>query len=226
MVHFRRSLISVLLGFSVLPCIAADIEFVTQELPWAVVDKPYAPPPLEIRSSGACPLGGVSYAVVSGVLPPGIQFSRLGAISGVPLHTGTWEIAVRVSNGCTWTAKHFFLVVSGAPILSVSPAALVIQDTNEHTVRVSATWPKLIYTITSSAAWLTAIPERGFTPREGSALDADFVRVYVDPKGLPPGRHSARLMFSAWQGATQPAVEVVLVIRRASSESPTNVSPP
>src|SRR5437868_6941240 len=57
------------------PMRAADIEFVTQEMPWAVLDKAYSPPPLEARTSGACPSGGISYAVISGVLPPGLELS-------------------------------------------------------------------------------------------------------------------------------------------------------
>ena len=65
--------------FSVLPPLdAADIEFVTPELPWAILHKGYAPPPLAARASGACPLGGISFAVVSGELPPGLHLSRLG----------------------------------------------------------------------------------------------------------------------------------------------------
>src|SRR6185503_13836373 len=84
------------------PLHGADIEFVTQELPWAVLRKGYSPSPLETRSSGACPLGGIGYAIVSGELPPGLQLSRLGYLSGTPLEPGSFEIAVRVSNGCTW----------------------------------------------------------------------------------------------------------------------------
>ena len=226
-----KILILVLFGLSVPSRThAADIEFVTQELPWAVVDKPYSPPPLETRSSGACPLGGVGYAVVSGVLPPGIQFSRLGVISGTPRRTGSWEIAVRVSNGCTWTARHYVLVVTGAPVLSVTPAVLavqgkVVEGRGVQPLRVSATWPMLPYTVASSAEWLAATPERGFTPRQGSALDADFVQVRTNPGGLPPGRHTAKLTFSAWQAAPV-VVEVQVVIAPASTGIPTSVSQP
>jgi len=221
-------LILLLLGGEVLSSApGADIEFLTQELPWGVVDKPYSPPPLETRSSGACPSGGVGFAVVSGTLPPGIQFSRLGALRGTPLRTGSWEIAVRVSNECTWTARHFVLVVTGAPVLTVSPQRLVFeQGFNEQELRVSSTWPRLNYSVTTSVPWLKAEPARGFTPREGSGLDADFVRVIVDPKGLSPGRHTAQLAFSAWQAATQPMVEVQVVIAPAPSGSPTSASQP
>ena len=57
--------------FAVLPSLsAADIEFVTQELPWAIADKPYSPPPLAIRASGRCPSGGIGFSVVGGEVPP------------------------------------------------------------------------------------------------------------------------------------------------------------
>lgn len=222
-----KILISVLLAFSVpSPASAADIEFATQELPWAIVDKPYSPPPLEARSSGACPLGGVAYVVVSGVLPPGTQLSRLGVISGTPRRTGSWEVAVRVSNGCTWTARHYVLVVTGAAVLTVTPTAIVLEGAATATLRVSATWPKLTYSVTSNAAWLTATAERGFTPREGSALDADFVQVRTNAVKLPPGRHFAQLTFSAWQAAAPFVVEVQLVIPPASTGIPTSASQP
>src|SRR5215471_3275154 len=87
-----------------------EIEFVTEELPWAVVDKGYSPPALEVRVSGMCPLGGVNYAVVSGALPPGVQLSRLGYFSGTPLHTGSFPVTIRATNGCSWTGRRFTLV--------------------------------------------------------------------------------------------------------------------
>ena len=194
--------------------VAADVEFVTPDLLWAIADKPYSPPPLEARSSGACPLGGLGFAVVSGSLPPGIQLSRLGYFSGTPLRIGSWEFAVRVSNGCTWTARHYVIVVTGAPVLTVVPTKVEFSGTTamENAVQVSSTWPKQSYSITSSAPWLKIDPEQGFTPRQGSALTGDSVRIRVDLTGLKPGRHSATLTFSAWQAANVPVVDVELTI--------------
>ena len=190
------------------PLYSADVEFVTQELPWAVVDRAYAPPPLEARTSGACNSGGISYVVVSGALPPGLQLSRLGYFSGVPLRTGSFEIAVRVSTGCSWTARHFNLVSTGAPLLSATPAKLEfvssVKDAKflEQVIHVAATWPKLAYRVTSNADWLTAAAERGFTPRESSALASDAVHVRIDPSHLPPGKHQAVVSLSGWQAET------------------------
>jgi hypothetical protein len=202
------------------PVHAADIEFITQELPWAAVDRPYSPPPLQTRSSGACTSGGVGYTVVSGSLPPGVSLSSLGYFSGTPLRTGSWEFAVRVSNGCTWTARHFVLVVSGAPILTVEPRSVTFAtgQTLLQTLRVAATWPKLGYTVTSSAGWLKADPDHGFTPRQGSALAFDSVRLRVEPAGLKPGRYFATLTFTAWQALEAPVVSVELVIPEEGSD--------
>lgn len=218
MASFTTRLPLVLCLLTVLPilCFAADIEFVTTELPWAVVDRPYSPPPLAARASGACPLGGVGFAVVSGGLPPGLDLSRLGYFSGTPLRTGTFEFAVRVSNGCTWTAHHFALTVTGAPILSISPTKISFRwkqgspSPAAQVLRVSSTWPRQTYSVSSDAVWLRAIPEHGFTPRESSAMAEDFVSVSVDTKGLRAGKYSADLYVSGWEVVSAPVVHVEL----------------
>ena len=202
-----------------LPVRAADVEFVTEELPWAVVDKGYGPPPLEARTSGKCTSGGISYSVVAGELPPGLQLSRSGYISGVPLRAGNFEIAVRVATGCSWTTKHFVLVSTGAPVISGTPLKLEFrartgqaQAPPQEVVHVSATWPRLTYQVTSSAEWLTANPEHGFTPREGSAMADDAVHVRVDPSHLKPGRYQAVIAVSAWQALEALRVAVELTV--------------
>jgi len=222
---------------------AADIEFITQELPWAIVDKGYAPPPLEARGSGRCPSGGISYALVSGELPPGVRMSRLGYLSGVPTRRGSFEIIVRVTNGCTWTTKHFTLTAAGAPILSGSPQALEFQWSlsgpapEQQVVHVTATWERLAYQATSNVAWLTSTPEQGFTrpqgsprpqdlPRGGSKPDhdddtggtagtGDAVYVRAEPKDLKPGRYEGLVTVSAWQAAEALRIPVVLTVFEA-----------
>ena len=206
------------------PVRAADIEFVTEELPWAVVDKGYAPPPLEARASGACPSGGISYAVVSGMLPPGLELSRAGYLSGIPSQTGPYEIAVRVSNGCTWTTKHFILTVAGAPGLWATPPTLEFRwslgqtlgqtaAAEEQLVRVSATWGRLPYQVTSNAEWLTATPVLGFTRPQDSPTAEDTVRVRVDAKHLKAGRYEGVVTVSAWQAweALRIAVQMTVI---------------
>jgi hypothetical protein len=211
--------ISVLLNaFVLLLFNTTEIEFVTVDLPWAVPEKGYEAPPLEVRVSGSCPIGGVGYAVVSGVLPPGIQLSRLGYFSGSPLHTGEFPFTVRASDGCGSTTKQFKLVVTGAPVLTVTPAKVWFEtkageNPPEKDVRVSATWPRLAYRLTvSNAAWLTATPEHGSTPRDGSAMAQDIVHVRVDTVGLKPGHYSASITVSCWQMAQPARIDVELVV--------------
>src|SRR5260370_41978858 len=77
---------------------AAEVEFVTTDLPWAAVHRGYAPPPLDARVSGKCPSGGLGYSVVSGALPPGGVPSGLGYFSGGPPRTGTFRLIFRPQN--------------------------------------------------------------------------------------------------------------------------------
>jgi BACON domain-containing protein len=196
-----------------------EIEFITEELPWAVIEKGYSPAPLEVRVSGMCPLGGIGYSVVSGALPPGVQLSRLGYFSGTPVRNGSFNFIIRAANGCAWTGKRFSMVVTGAAVFSVTPARLEFRHTvgadapAEQVVHVSATWPNLPYQVTvSSADWLKAAPEHGYTPRAGSALAEDLVRVRVDPGRMKPGHYSGSLTISAWQALEAPQVTVELTV--------------
>ena len=196
-----------------------EIEFVTVDLPWAIADKDYSPPALEVQVSGACPLGGVGYTIVGGQLPPGIQFARLGQFSGVPRRSGSFEISVRASDGGGWTEKRFAIVVTGAPIFSLKPDKLEFKwvlgepPPPEQVLHVSATWPRLAYqVVTGNGDWLKATPERGYTPRETSALDEDQVHVRVDGSHLKPGRYSTTLTVSAWQTPAVPHVVVELTV--------------
>jgi hypothetical protein len=206
---------------------AADLEFVTQELPWAVIDKPYSLGPLQVRSSGACPLGGVGYSVVGGALPPGVQMSKLGYFSGSPERTGVFGFAIRVSDGCTWLAQRFTLTVTGAPVITMSPGPLVFDGPGEKLVHISATWPKLSYAATADADWIRIRPAHGFTPRPTSALVADDILVSVDPATLKPGHYSALITVSAWQALGAPTISVEFNVREKSVPSgiPTNVAP-
>ena len=195
-----------------------EIEFLTLELPWAVAEKGYEAPPLEVRVSGSCPIGGVGYAVVSGELPPGVQLSRLGYFSGTPLNTGEFAFTVRASDGCGWAAKQFKLVVTGAPVFTVEPLRVSFEckaggTPAEQEIRVSANWPRLAYRLTTSnAAWLTALPEHGSTPRQGSAMENDIVHLRVDNIGLKPGHYNASIKVSAWQALQPVQVEVELTV--------------
>lgn len=208
--------ILVLLALFVPP--TTEIEFLTGDLPWAVAEKGYEAPPLQVRVSGSCPIGGVGYAVVSGKLPPGIELSRLGYFSGAPLHTGEFPFTVRASDGCGWSAKQFKLVVTGAPVITATPMHLLFackagETPPEQRMLVSATWPRLAYRVTlSDAAWLAATPEHGTTPRQGSAMAEDIVHVRVDTVGLKPGHYTASIAVSSWQALEPVRVQVELTV--------------
>jgi hypothetical protein len=209
---------AILVLFALIVPATTEIEFVTVDLPWAIPEKGYEAAPLEVRVSGSCPHGGVGYSVVSGALPPGIQLSRLGYFSGAPLHTGEFKFTVRASDGCGWAGKQFTLVVTGAPVITVTPLRASFEgkageNPREQQLRVSATWPRLAYLLTTSnAAWLSAIPEHGTTPRQGAAMTDDIVHVRIDTSGLKPGHYSASITVESWQVLQPVRVEVDLTV--------------
>ena len=198
--------------------VSPQIQFITNDLPWAVPGKDYSPPPLKVQISGACPLGGIGFAVMGGALPPGIQLSRLGYFSGKPMHTGWFQFAVRASDGCSSIDREFAIVVTGQPVLTAAPTRLEFQWLSEQVpapeqlLRISATWPDLPYQVTTAAGWLKVTPEHGVTPRQGSAMDADVAHVRVDGSHLAPGRYFAILTVSAWQALSSPEITVVLTV--------------
>jgi hypothetical protein len=208
----------ILILFALLVPGSTEIEFVTADLPWAIAEKGYEAPPLEVRVSGSCPIGGVGYAVVSGALPQGIQLSRLGYFSGAPLHTGEFSFTVRASDGCGWSEKQFALEVTAAPVITATPMHISFtckagENPAEQQIRVSATWPRLAYRLAASnAAWLAATPEHGSTPRQGSAMADDIVHLRVDATGLKPGRYPASINVSSWQVLGPVRVEVELTV--------------
>ena len=210
--------ISMLFGLLLTLAATTEIELVTVDLPWAVAEKGYEAPPLEVRVSGSCPIGGVGYAIVSGALPPGIQLSRLGYFSGAAVRTGEFTFTVRASDGCGWTAKQFKLMVTGAPVITATPEKISFEckageNPPEQQIHVAATWPRLAYRLTvSDAPWLSAIPEHGATPREGSAMTEDVVHLRVNTAGLKPDHYTATITVSSWQALQPVRVAVALTV--------------
>ncbi len=148
------------------------IEFVTAELPWAPIGKAYAPAPLDVRTSGECPLGGLGFAVIAGALPPGIELSRLGYFSGMASRAGSYDFTIRAANGCSWTAHRFTLLVTEPPALGIKPARILFQavvgegSPPAQLLHVTATWPHLPYEISISGGdWVKALPDQGRSPR-------------------------------------------------------------
>jgi hypothetical protein len=206
------------------------MEFITTELPRAALGKGYESVPLEVRVGGACPLGGIGYAVMGGKLPPGLQLSRLGYFSGTASRAGSYDFVIRAANGCSVAMKQFTIVVSAAPVLTITPAHLIFvaaenDGSPEQSLLVSATWPNLPYSISIAGGdWLTALPELGRTPGVPSnpSLNTvstvistpagDTVRVRVRCSNLNAGHYSATLTLSAWQAAPSAAVVVELTV--------------
>src|SRR6185295_19500824 len=73
---------------------AGDLEITSRDLPWAVVDRPYAQPPIEVLDGGRCPVGGLGFAMISGSLPPGIRLSHAGYLTGAASKAGSYWFAV------------------------------------------------------------------------------------------------------------------------------------
>jgi len=194
----KRLLLALLLS-PPLASAAGEVELLTEELPWAVMDRAYSPAPLDVRVTGRCPAGGVGFAVVSGVLPSGLKLSRLGYFSGVPTQTGLFEFNVRAVNGCSWAARHFALLVTEPPKLKTSPEHLAVAcrpGTNPALVGIhlTATWPQLAYGANVTYAdvgskWLEAVPAHGMTskesvPRRLSEVPSDEILVRFNATSL------------------------------------------
>ena len=197
--------ILVLAALSVLCARAADLEFVTAELPWAAATRGYAPAPLETRAAGKCPAGGVGYAVVSGALPNGLKLSNSGQFSGIPTRTGTYHFTIRAFNGCTWTAHLFSLVVADVPTLAIAPPEVNLTWRAGATtppagvLHVSSTWPGLRYQIHVTGDWLTVQQDHGFMVDRDAAVPSDTIALHVVPGERKPGQYEATVEISAWQ---------------------------
>jgi hypothetical protein len=201
---------------AVLACAAAPLEFRTRGLPWAAVGSNYAAT-FEVRVDARCPRSDVSLAVVEGALPRGLELEGNG-FTGVPRETGTFHLRVRAANICGAIEQDFTLLVTGKPILRVTPDEVAIEYHTDgpmpppRTILVSSTWPELPYSVSGDSTWLHASQREGLTPGPGSAFAGDVVSVEADPKGLPPGTYETTLTFSTYQGAVAPEIRVRLTV--------------
>jgi hypothetical protein len=205
-----------LLAGLLLPGAGSALEFSSDTLPRAVVDQPYTPPALLVYGAARCPAGDVTFTL-DGALPPGLQLTALGQITGVPGKTGIYNFRVRAADSCTATVKPLSIVVAGAPILIVRATTLEFHYRRggaapvSQSVLVASTWPDLPYYFDRpDVLWLHAVSRSGRTPRPGAAVEADRVEISVEPGALTPGRYEARLRFWTWQGANAPSVSVRL----------------
>jgi len=215
---FRRltALLAALLWLaSVYSACAATVGFRTRELPWAAFGSPYRVV-LETFVDGRCIDGGLTYSAVDGALPSGLEL-RGETITGTPEEFGAFHFRLRAANNCGAEERDFVLQVTGRPILRVTPEELDLEYRlggpipETSILLVSATWPKLPYSVTKgSEPWLRIRQQAGVTPLPGSPYAGDVVRLQIVPESLTPGSYQSELVFSGPQGAEALTVPVRL----------------
>ncbi len=194
------------------------MQFRTTELPWAVIGAGYNTP-IETAPDGNCITGnGISLSVAEGELPHGLSV-RGENITGTPLVMGTYHFAIRAASRCGAAVRKFELVVTGRPILRVTPEELVFECRSGEPapkaldLLVASTWAGLPYTVsTGKTPWLEYAQTIGTTPDRNSPFSADRVSVHVNPDKLAPGEYHATIVVSAWQGANTPLIPVTLKV--------------
>ena len=73
--------------------------------------------PLSLAASGVTP---ITWEIVSGVLPNGMNLSEEGVLDGTPLETGTFSIGVRASNSLGTDNKIFSITINELPVITTS----------------------------------------------------------------------------------------------------------
>lgn len=206
---------------------ASGIYIGPSELPWAVVEKPYAFS-LTISGGARCWINNMSVSLADGQLPDGIQLDVIGQFRGAPRKTGTYRFVVRAANSCGDALKSFTVLVAATPALSASPRILRFRYRQgeelppSQAVHVDGSWPNLPYSVATDAkVWVTTAPKTGRTPNPESGRDAELVEVTVQPQTLPPGKYEAVLRFSTWEGGLGPAVAIILTVEPSEVESAT-----
>ena len=205
-----------LLAISLSPILnASSVEFLTQELPLAVVGMPYDEK-IETNIDGQCPRGDIGLAVFGGELPRGIEIAGERLV-GTPKIKGTYPVTIRASNSCGFEVKGYQLIVTDKPVLEVSPSELhfVYRDLyatpHPQSLLVSSTWPGVEYFVEKTDPeddrWLS-FHRRGLTPGQDSGAVSDVVAVRVDVADLKPGVYRSTLTLST---PAFPSVTTVLV---------------
>src|SRR5579859_7679061 len=120
-----RRLLGLLLPIASLA--ASGISIRTEALPRAIRGVSYSSA-IRFTVDGRCPIDDVHFSLAGGRLPAGLQFNMSG-ISGVSREMGVYRFVVRAESSCTSAARQFELVVTGKPILEVSPETVEIQVT-------------------------------------------------------------------------------------------------
>ena len=184
---------------------AADLEFVSSvTLPWAVVDRTYRPPPLEVRTPGTCGTGGLGFRVMSGRLPPGVLLSPAGYFSGIPSRAGLYTFTVRVMNGCAWSQQPFSLTVALPPVILATPSRVVLSwpaggHSPASVLKIASSWPHQAYAVRVLGDWLEATSERGTTVSSEGTVFEDEVNLRVRLNERTEGTYSAVVELTSWQ---------------------------
>lgn len=206
-------------------------------LPDALLNRPYRAEPVWERAGTRCSMPIPVTRVAAGELPAGMHVSGRGEVQGIPTEAGLYEFTVEVSDGCSRRLEQRQIRVMPAPILAVEAEGLEFRCPqgapafSAGNIRVSGSAPGRAYTVDIvDGAWLQATMRDGVLPAEGSSLDADVLRLSINPSKLAPGTYSARLRLSTWQGANAP--ELLFQLRVDSVQAifgplaPTLIAPP
>jgi hypothetical protein len=202
---------------------AQGIVISTSDLPWATKGEAYDAP-IVTHVSGRCPQGDVRLTVASGELPKGLDLFSYG-LEGTPRRIGTYQFVLQAKNNCGSAFRSMRLLVTGRPILLVSPRELVIDRIagsgenadSDGLLKVEASWPELPYTVMplNTAPWLDVAPVEGRTPDPESAFTGDRVLLRVDASNLAPGVYHAKLKFYADGSENAPVVNVTVKVHKA-----------
>ena len=209
----------------VYPACAANVGFRTRELPWAAFGSPYRAV-LETFVDGSCIDGGVALSAVDGALPRGLEL-RGGTITGAPEEFGAFAFRLRAGNACGADERDFVLQVTGRPILRVTPEQIDLQYVpggpvpEAQILLVSATWPKLAYSLTNgSEPWLRIRQQAGVTPLAASPYAGDVVRIQIVTENLTAGLNESTLVFCGPEGTAAVTVPVRLRVIAPAAAAP------
>lgn len=180
-------------------------------LPDALLNRSYTPEPVWVRVWTRCAMPIPVTRIVSGDLPAGMQVSGQGDLQGIPTEPGHYTFTVEVSDGCSRHLEQRQIRVLPAPILTAEAQQLAFHCPQGSPafsggiVRVSGSAPGRPYSVDIlDGQWLEAAMRDGVLPAEGAALEADTIRISINPSKLAPGDYTARLRLSMWQGANAP----------------------
>jgi hypothetical protein len=204
-------------------------------LPEAMLNRPYEPAAEWVGVSGQCGMPVARMRLLSGTLPAGLTMTEQGRLRGTPSEPGEFVFQVEVSDGCLRRVETRRLHVRPAPILLAEAEVAEFRcmegaaPFDGGVVRISGSTPGSGYAVDvqTGSEWLTATARDGMLPAEGSALDAEVLRLRIAPGKLAPGVHTARLRFSTWRGVQAPELEFHLhVLPRKSELKPFAMAPP